>query len=45
MLDHVKTVGDSIQIAAGVLSTLVVNPEKMKSALESVSQSLSKDKY
>ncbi|KAI9716002.1 MAG: hypothetical protein M1812_005636 [Candelaria pacifica] len=33
MLDHVKTVGDSIQIATGVLSTLKVLPEKMLSAL------------
>ena len=34
MLDHVKTVGDSIQIATGVLSTLATNPEKMRSALD-----------
>jgi len=34
MLDHVKTVGDSIQIACGVLSTLQTNPEKMKAALD-----------
>lgn len=33
MLDHVKTVGDSIQIATGVLSTLDINPEKMLAAL------------
>lgn len=33
MLDHVKTVGDSIQIATGVLSTLTIFPEKMKAAL------------
>ncbi|KAI9788826.1 MAG: hypothetical protein M1835_002050 [Candelina submexicana] len=33
MLDHVKTVGDSIQIATGVLSTLTVLPEKMLSGL------------
>lgn len=33
LLDHTKTVGDSIQIATGVLSTLTVNPEKMKAAL------------
>lgn len=36
MLDHVKTVGDSIQIATGVLSTLNINPEKMKASLEYV---------
>jgi len=34
MLDHVKTVSDSIQIATGVLSTLTVNPEKMKASLD-----------
>ena len=33
MLDHVKTVGDSIQIATGVLSTLDIRPEKMLAAL------------
>ena len=33
MLDHVKTVGDSIQIATGVLSTLRTRPEKMQKAL------------
>ena len=33
LLDHVKTVGDSIQIATGVLSTLTTNPEKMAAAL------------
>lgn len=33
MLDHVKTVSDSIQIATGVLSTLIVIPEKMTAAL------------
>lgn len=33
MLDHVKTVGDSIQIATGVLSTLMIFPEKMRAAL------------
>jgi len=33
MMDHVKTVGDSIQIATGVLSTLAIFPEKMKAAL------------
>ncbi|ESZ97097.1 argininosuccinate lyase [Sclerotinia borealis F-4128] len=34
MLDHIKTVGDSIQIATGVLSTLTINPEKMKASLD-----------
>ncbi|KAF4125921.1 argininosuccinate lyase [Geosmithia morbida] len=34
MLDHVKTVSDSIQIANGVLSTLNVVPAKMKAALD-----------
>lgn len=33
MLDHVKTVGDSIQIATGVLSTLAIKPENMLKAL------------
>lgn len=33
MLDHVKTVGDSVRIATGVLSTLRTRPEKMKAAL------------
>lgn len=33
MLDHVKTVRDSIQIATGVLSTLTIFPEKMREAL------------
>lgn len=33
LLDHVKTVGDSLQIATGVLSTLSVAPERMKAAL------------
>ncbi|KJX92185.1 argininosuccinate lyase like protein [Zymoseptoria brevis] len=33
MLDHVKTVGDSIQIATGVLSTLAINPENMIKSL------------
>ena len=36
MLDHVKTVADSIQIATGVLSTLTINPTKMKASLEYV---------
>ena len=34
MLDHVKTVSDSIQIANGILATLVVRPDKMKAALD-----------
>nr|XP_036588115.1 argininosuccinate lyase [Colletotrichum truncatum]KAF6799256.1 argininosuccinate lyase [Colletotrichum truncatum] len=34
MLDHVKTVSDSIQIAEGVLATLDTQPEKMKAALD-----------
>ncbi|RSM06120.1 hypothetical protein CDV31_009296 [Fusarium ambrosium] len=34
MMDHVKTVSDSIQIANGVLATLAVNAEKMKAALD-----------
>ncbi|KAK5016333.1 argininosuccinate lyase, partial [Cryomyces antarcticus] len=33
LLNHVKTVGDSIQIATGVLSTLVIQPQKMLAAL------------
>ena len=33
LLDHVKTVGDSIQIATGVLSTLATQPDKMVAAL------------
>ncbi|TKA67952.1 putative argininosuccinate lyase [Cryomyces minteri] len=33
LLDHVKTVGDSIQIATGVLSTLVIQPQRMLAAL------------
>ncbi|UNI20446.1 Argininosuccinate lyase [Purpureocillium takamizusanense] len=34
MLDHVKTVSDSIQIANGVLATLTTNAEKMRAALD-----------
>ncbi|CAI4219713.1 unnamed protein product [Parascedosporium putredinis] len=34
MLDHIKTVGDSIQIAEGVLATLAVQPDKMRAALD-----------
>lgn len=33
MLDHVKTVGDSVQIATGVLSTLNIQPENMLKSL------------
>ena len=33
MLDCVKTVGDSIQIATGVLSTLTLQPQNMLKAL------------
>jgi len=33
MLDLTKTVGDSIQIATGVISTLTTQPEKMYAAL------------
>ena len=33
LLDHIKTVGDSILIATGVLSTLTVHPVKMTAAL------------
>lgn len=34
LLDHVKTVGDSIQIAEGVLSTLATQPDKMRAAFD-----------
>jgi argininosuccinate lyase len=34
MLDHVKTVSDSIQIANGILSTLTIRPERMLAALD-----------
>ncbi len=34
MLDHVKTVADSIQIAEGVLATLDAKPDKMRAALD-----------
>ena len=34
MLDHVKTVSDSINIANGVLSTLTIVPEQMKASLD-----------
>lgn len=33
MLDHVRTVSDSIQIATGVLSTLAIDAARMKAAL------------
>ena len=33
LLDHIKTVGDSLQIATGVLSTLTLVPENMRKAL------------
>ncbi|KAF7189431.1 putative argininosuccinate lyase [Pseudocercospora fuligena] len=33
LLDHVKTVGDSVQIATGVLSTLSIFPENMLKSL------------
>jgi len=33
LIDHIKTVSDSIQIATGVLSTLKVSAEKMHAAL------------
>lgn len=33
LLDHVKTVGDSVQIATGVLSTLDAQPKSMREAL------------
>lgn len=33
LLDHVKTVGDSLQIATGVISTLTVLPENMLKSL------------
>ena len=33
LLDHVKTVGDSLQIATGVLSTLAIRPENMLRSL------------
>ena len=33
LIDHIKTLSDSIQIATGVLSTLSIQPEKMREAL------------
>lgn len=34
MLDHVKTISDSLQIANGILATLTVKPERMRAALD-----------
>lgn len=34
MLDHVKTVSDSIRIATGVISTLSIDPAKMQASLD-----------
>ncbi|KAM0240189.1 hypothetical protein ACHAP5_007986 [Fusarium lateritium] len=34
MMDHIKTVSDSFQITNGVLSTLIVSPEKIQAALD-----------
>lgn len=34
MLDHVKTVSDSVQIANGVLATLKLRPDRMLAALD-----------
>lgn len=34
LLDHCKTVGDSLQIANGVIANLKANPEKMLAALD-----------
>ncbi|KAI0025176.1 argininosuccinate lyase [Xylariomycetidae sp. FL0641] len=34
MLDSVKTVGDSLQIATGVLATLEIQPARMRAALD-----------
>lgn len=34
LLDHVKTIPDSIQIANGILSTLTIRPERMLAALD-----------
>ncbi|KAF5989840.1 argininosuccinate lyase [Fusarium bulbicola] len=35
MLDHVKTISDSVQIANGILSTLKLRPERMTASLNS----------
>jgi hypothetical protein len=37
MLDMIKNTQNSVQIATGVLSALVVDPEKMKASFEYVS--------
>lgn len=34
MLDHVKTISDSLQIANSILATLTVKPERMRAALD-----------
>lgn len=34
LLDHIKTVGDSLQIATGVLSTLKIQPASMRKSLD-----------
>ncbi|KAF4417360.1 argininosuccinate lyase [Fusarium acutatum] len=34
MLDHAKTISDSLQIAQGILVTLTIKPERMKAALD-----------
>lgn len=34
MLDHAKTVSDSLQIAKGILVTLTIRPERMRAALD-----------
>jgi len=34
MLDHVKTISDSIQIANGILSTLTIRPKQMLASLD-----------
>ena len=33
LLNHIKTVADSMQIATGMLSTLTIHPDKMLAAL------------
>ena len=37
MLDMIKSTQNSVQIAAGVLSALALDPEKMKASFEYVS--------
>jgi argininosuccinate lyase len=34
MLDHAKTISDSLQIAKGILVTLTIRPERMRAALD-----------